>query len=185
MLGMALLGARSVPAVCWSVFSLPDLLRLGVLPVRGRFACVGGRIVDFGATNLPTPPPPPSRWYGLAPAGFHTRGLEMYPSLVSLFPFPGTTCTTLGGVVSSLDEDSSHEEYASLLMASLGVLVPPSCFVASRGVRPTLRSLSVCCCSSPTYITVAYARVVLKGGKLIFLAALFACLAPPRVQSGA
>ena len=62
--GVALPGARSVPAGDRSVPSLPSLLWLGVPAIWGQFFCVGGVIVDFGTTNLPIPIR--LRWYGLA-----------------------------------------------------------------------------------------------------------------------
>ena len=49
----------------------------------------------------------------------------MSPSPVSLFLLPGNTLTTVGGVMSSLDEYSSDEEDSSQLLAELGVTPPP------------------------------------------------------------
>ena len=121
-MGVSLLCSRSFPVVSRSVPSLPALRRPGALIVRGRFAYAGGGIVDFGTTNLPTPPR--LRWYGLVPVGLPTRVLEIYPSPVSLVPLPGTTCTTVGGMVSLLDEDFSDVEDSPPLLASLGVPVP-------------------------------------------------------------
>ena len=66
--GVALPGARFVPAGGRYFPSLPSMIRLGVPTVRGRFACMGGVIVDFGTMNLPIPTG--LRWYGLATVGF-------------------------------------------------------------------------------------------------------------------
>ena len=53
-------------------------------------------------------------------------------------PVPGTTITTMGGVVSSLERELSDVERPSMLPASLGMPVPPSCSVASGGGPPPL-----------------------------------------------
>ena len=58
--------------------------------------------------------------------GFFTGGFEMYPSASIPFLLPGTTHTTVGGVLYLLDEDSSDEGDSSPLLASLGVRVSPS-----------------------------------------------------------
>ena len=126
-------------------------------------------------------PPPRLRWYGLVPVGLPTRGLEIYPSPVSLVPLPGTTRTTVCGIVSSLDEYSSDEEDYYPLLATLGVMVPPSCFVASRGLLPPLYTLSVRCLSYSPDIPFTSAWVGLKGVWVASSANLFARLAPPRV----
>ena len=109
----------------------------------------------------------------------------MSPIPVSLFPLSGTTHTTVCVVVSSLDEDSSDEEYSYHLLASLVVPVPSSCFVASRGVLPPLYSSSVSCLSFPPASPIACDGVGLKSGWVTPSAALFVRPAPPRVISGA
>ena len=50
----------------------------------------------------------------------------MSPITDIIFPLPGTTSTTLGGALSSLEYDSSYEEDLYPMLALLGVLVPPS-----------------------------------------------------------
>ena len=67
---------------------------------------------------------------------------DVSSSMGILLLLPGTTLTTLGGVVSSLEFDYSDEEDLYLLMATLGVPDPPSCSVAFRRLLPLLWSLS-------------------------------------------
>ena len=50
-------------------------------------------------------------WHGLVLAGFWNLFFYVSPSLVILFPMQGTICTTLVGVVSSLEDESSYEEF--------------------------------------------------------------------------
>ena len=164
---LSLPGSRYVPTMDRSVLSFPNLRQPRAIPVRWRFSCAGDGIMDFGTTNLPTLPPC-QHWYGLAPVSFPTRGLEMAPSPVILAYFPGTTYTTVVGVVSSLV-----------------VLVPPSCFVESRDFPFPLCSLSVQFISYPPSSPVTSARVHLKGEWVAPSASIFARLAPPRVTSGA
>ena len=147
--GVAFLGVRSVPVGVWSVPPLPILLWLGVPAIRGSCAGLGGAIVDFGTTNLPIP----TRFfrYGFDTVIFLIGGFEMSPSALSPFRLPGTTRTTVGGVLSSLDKDSSGEEDSSPLLASLGVPVSPSCFVASREFPPPLWAPSLWYFFASTY----------------------------------
>ena len=96
--------------------------------------------------SVPGPGPPPllhpvrggslkicALWYGLGPADLLTGGLEVSPSTEICVPLPGTTHTTVGGVVSFLDDEFSDKEYSPLMLALLGVPGPPSLFLASGG----------------------------------------------------
>ena len=114
LVGVSLLGACSVPTMGWSVISVPDLRRIGALPIRGRFDYAGGGIVDLRTAIFPTPPC--LIWYGLGPEGLPTGGLEVLPSPVSLTPLTETTRTTVVGVVFLMDDDSSDEEDSPPLM---------------------------------------------------------------------
>ena len=80
-------------------------------------------MVDFGTTNLPTPTL--FFRYGFGTFGIFTGGFEMPPSVATPFFLPGTTCTTVSGVVSFLDEDYSDEEDYSPLLASMVETVTP------------------------------------------------------------
>ena len=107
----------------------------------------------------------------------------MPPSVAIHFFFPGTTRTTVGGVVSSLDKDSSDEEDSSPLLALLGEPVTSSCFVSSRVIPPLLWD--------PTLLSFFYSDVLPEAsagvdpGRCLFLysaafATIFAPLLVPR-----
>ena len=63
---------------------------------------------------------------GLVLAGFWTWGFDVSPSPVILPHMQGTTCTTLSGVVSLLENKPSDKKDSSPVLAFLGVPVPPS-----------------------------------------------------------
>ena len=79
----------------------------------------------------------PILWLGLLSLRC-VSSVGVYSCLACLFLLPGTTSTTVGGVLYLMDEDSSDEEEPSPLLASLGVTVPLSFFVASRVFPPPL-----------------------------------------------
>ena len=103
----------------------------------------------------------------------------MSPSVVIPSFFPGTTSTIMGGVVSSLDEDSS------LLLALLGEPVTPSCFIASGVVPPPLWTPTLFFSFSSAVLPEASTRVGPGGCLFAYLAAFANILAPLMVPRGA
>ena len=108
-------------------------------------------------------------------------------------PVPGTTSTTMGGVVSSLDRELSDVERPSTLPALLGMPAPPSRFVESGGGPPPLLSSSLPVASNGSVAVWAWAPPVglscLLGGlasRVPFsLAAPGACVCPLAAMGGA
>ena len=127
--------------------------------------------------------------YGLGHTDFCIRGFEVSPSPKILLPLPGTSSNTVGGTVSSLEDDYSDKEELSSLLAFLGVTVHPSCFISSGGLPLMLWAPSLGDVSSMPSSFFASPDVGLNGSVasvalsyLIFSPSMAFCN-PPRVPN--